>query len=165
MRAVVGTTRLCRASSMWWISLPSGTASGISTGQTARGRRDLYRSALPAWPRRRAARFSRPRLRIPVVEVRGGLGTERRRILYADRSRLPDGAHHAPEARRGMPRLCVRVGGPAREAPARRARARSDQQGSAEALRPGTNGRELRRRADERDHPRHGVSRSRAATR
>ena len=60
-----------------------------------------------------------------------------------------------PQARRGMPRLRLRVGGAARQASARRARARSNQQGAAQALWPGIDGRELRRRADERDHPRH----------
>ena len=61
-----------------------------------------------------------------------------------------------PKPGRGLPRLRLRLGGAAGQAAARRPRARPDEQGAAQALRPGTAGRELRRRADERDHPRHG---------
>ena len=69
-----------------------------------------------------------------------------------------------PKPGRELPRLRLRLGGPAGEAAARRARTRSDQQGAAQALRPGAPGRELRRRADERDHPRHGRRASRGDT-
>ena len=125
-------------------------------GQAARRRRDLLRPALPPRPGRRAAGLPRPRLRVPAPEVRRGLGPERRRVLHADRGRLPDGAHPAPEARRDLPRLRLRLRRAADQAPARRPRARPDEQGAAQDVRPGAPGRELRRRADEHDHPRHG---------
>src|SRR5215467_13242324 len=54
-----------------------------------------------------------------------------------------------------MPRLRLRLGRAAREASARRPRTRPDQQSAAQALRPGIDCRELRRRSDERDYSRH----------
>ena len=54
-------------------------------------------------------------------QVRGGVGPERGRVLHPDRSRPSDGAHHAPAARRGLPRLRLRLRRAAGQAATRRA--------------------------------------------
>ncbi|MDT4852191.1 hypothetical protein FQZ97_864140 [compost metagenome] len=125
-------------------------------GKAARCGGDVLRPALPPRPRRRAARLPGARLRVPTAQVRRRLGPKRRRVLHADRGRLPNGAHPAPQARRDLPRLRLRIGRAADQTATRRPRARPDQPRAAQALRPGAAGRELRRGADERHHPRHG---------
>jgi type I restriction enzyme M protein len=67
-----------------------------------------------------------------------------RRVLHADRGRLADGPHPAPEARRDLPRLRCGSAGLLIKLPARRARARPDEQGATADVRPGASGRELR---------------------
>ena len=142
-----GGTRPSPASSTWWISPPSATASGTST-----------RPGSPPWwklsriPRYRLGLadvqpdFLGPRLRVPSPQVRRGLRAERGRVLYPHRGRLPHGPYHAAQARRdsvtttpaARPGLLIKLQLVARETDPTSKRA-------PQALRAGVAGRQLRR--------------------
>ena len=90
--------------------------------------------------------FSDPRYRLGLADVQPdflgrayeyllrkfaeGSGQERGRVLYPHRGRLPHGPYHAPQARRDVPRLRLRLGGAAHQTPAGRSGDRSHQQGA-----------------------------------
>ena len=100
--------------------------------------------------------FLGARLRVSSPEVCRGFRPERRRVLHPHGSRLPHGPHHAPQAGRSVPRLRLRLGGAAHQAPTGRPGERPHQRRASQAVWPGAAGRQLRRSSYELHHPRHG---------
>ena len=128
----------------------------LNPGQARRRGRDLLGFPIPARPSRRAARLPGPRLRVPAPQIRRRFRSERGRVLHPHRGRLPHGPPHASQARRGLPRLCLRLGRSVGQARTGRPRTRPHQPRSPQARRTGATSGQLRRRPHERHHPRHG---------